>query len=431
MVFTCFFTEKQAPGYPLYLFLWLAKSKPQKKDAASILNTKSLILHDTNFQLQTTTTNHKPMNLSYWEIKSYLTNVDYTIIGSGIVGLNCALMLKQKHPKSNILILERGMLPQGASTKNAGFACFGSLSEIIDDLNTHSEDEVFNLVKKRLDGLSLLRKTLSDTAIDYVRFGGYELFSKTDIDLFETCLAQQDKINTLLFPLFKEDVFSFENNAFQFKNIQSQLNFNKFEGQIDTGKMMLALTDLVLSKGIKILNSVTVESFQEVNDFIDIKTNHFNFKTSKLLIATNGFAKQLISEEVKPARAQVLITKPLKNLHIKGTFHLDKGYYYFRNIDDRILFGGGRNLDFKGEETTEMTQTKLIQDRLDELLKTTILPNTLFEIEHRWSGIMGVGSQKKPIVKQLSNNVYCGVRLGGMGITIGSSIGKELADLVS
>ena len=43
---------------------------------------------------------------------------------------------------------------------------------------------------------------------------------------------------------------------------------------------------------------------------------------------------------------------------------------------------------------------------------------------------MGMGSTKNPIVKQLSNHVYCGVRLGGMGIAIGSLVGKELADLV-
>ena len=161
-----------------------------------------------------------------------------------------------------------------------------------------------------------------------------------------------------------------------------------------------------------------------------IKTNYFELKTNKLFITTNGFATKLISEEVKPARAQVLITKPIKDLQIKGTFHLDKGYYYFRNIDNRVLFGGGRNLDFKGEETTEMTQTTLIQNKLEELLKTTILPDTDFEVDYSWSGIMGVGSQKKPIVKQLSDNVFCGVRLGGMGIAIGSTIGKELAQLI-
>ena len=45
------------------------------------------------------------MNLSYWEIKSWLSNVDYTIVGSGIVGLNCALKLKEKYPNSKILVL--------------------------------------------------------------------------------------------------------------------------------------------------------------------------------------------------------------------------------------------------------------------------------------------------------------------------------------
>jgi gamma-glutamylputrescine oxidase len=96
-----------------------------------------------------------------------------------------------------------------------------------------------------------------------------------------------------------------------------------------------------------------------------------------------------------------------------------------------VLFGGGRNLDFKTEETTAFGQTEIIQNQLEKILKETILPNTDFEIEHKWSGIMGVGNQKKAIVKQLSENVFCGVRLGGMGIAIGSLVGKELADLLN
>ena len=368
------------------------------------------------------------MNFSYWEIKSWLTNLDFTIIGSGIVGLNCALQLKKMYPKANILILEKGMLPQGASTKNAGFACFGSLSEILDDLNSHTEAEVFNLVKKRIEGLQLLRQTLGDTTINYQAFGGYELFTEND-NLFENCISKKQDINNLLKPLFNAEVFSVKDNSFNFKNIKNQYIFNQFEGQIDTGKMMSALLQKAQSKGIKILNNITVESFVEDQNLVKIKTNQFEFSTSKLMIATNGFASQLNIPNVKPARAQVLITKPIKNLHIQGTFHLDQGYYYFRNIDNRILFGGGRNLDFKTEETTEFAQTKLIQNKLETLLKTTILPEIDFEINQRWSGIMGVGKQKKAIVKQLSNNVFCGVRLGGMGVAIGSLIGKELAEI--
>jgi len=370
------------------------------------------------------------MNFSYWELKSWLTDVDYTVIGSGIVGLTAALHLRDRFPKAKILILEKGILPQGASTKNAGFACFGSLSELIDDLNHHSEKEVLELVKQRIDGLQLLRSTLGDAAIDYQELGGYELFLDSDQELYETCWDQMGRINQLLEPIFKAPVFSSVKNRFHFKNIIEQYSFNPFEGQIDTGKMMESLLQRVLHKNIKILNNITVEEFSQDSNQVHIKTDHFEFSTSKVFVATNGFASQLIEESVKPARAQVLITKPIKDLNIQGTFHLDRGYYYFRNIDDRILLGGGRNLDVKGEETTHFAQTKLIQDKLEDLLRTTILPDTDFEIDHRWSGIMGIGDTKKPIVKQIGNHVYCGVRLGGMGVAIGSSIGKELAYLL-
>ena len=99
------------------------------------------------------------MQLSWWEINSWFTNVDYTIVGSGITGLHTALQLRERFPASKILIIERGPLPQGASTKNAGFACFGSLSEIIDDLNYHTEEEVTALIQKTLAGTAIATQT--------------------------------------------------------------------------------------------------------------------------------------------------------------------------------------------------------------------------------------------------------------------------------
>ena len=368
------------------------------------------------------------MKLSYWEQKEWFGNVDFTVVGSGIVGLNCALALKEKYPKAKVLVLEKGMLPQGASSKNAGFACFGSLSELIDDLKTHSEEEVFNLVHKRWKGLQLLRKNLGDTTIGFQQNKGFELFQ--DKGFYDACNSQRANINQLIAPIFKQHVFSESKNTFGFQNIQPNYIVNQFEGQIDTGKMVTALLLKVQKSGIKILNTTTVETFIENKQDVTVKTSLLEFSTNKLFIATNGFAKQLLEEDVQPARAQVIITKPIANLHIKGTFHLDKGYYYFRNIDNRILFGGGRNLDFKGEETSEFGETDVIQNSLKTILRETILPNTPFEIEGSWSGIMGVGNQKKAIVKPISDHVFCGVRLGGMGIAIGSLVGKELAELI-
>ncbi|EKT4498565.1 FAD-binding oxidoreductase [Flavobacterium psychrophilum] len=370
------------------------------------------------------------MNLSYWELKNWFTNVDYTIVGSGIVGLHAALRLREKFPESKILILEKGMLPEGASTKNAGFACFGSLSEIIDDLKSHTEEEVIQLVQKRWQGLQLLRKNLGDEALDFKPFGGYELFLKNDESTYYECLQKLPFINNILKPIFKAEVFEKNIDRFGFNNIQEYTIFNPFEAQIDTGNMMQTLLKKAQSNGILILNNQTVSTFHDNEKHVQVQANDFTFNTKKLLFATNGFAEKLTKNQVKPARAQVLITAPIPNLDIKGTFHLDKGYYYFRNINDRILFGGGRNLNFEDENTSQFGETEIIQNKLEEMLKTVILPNTNFKIAHRWSGIMGLGNSKRPIVEALSENVYCGVRLGGMGVAIGSLVGQELADLI-
>ena len=371
------------------------------------------------------------MNLSYWEQQSWFTNIDFAIIGSGIVGLSCALELRELHPEAKIVVFEKGMLPSGASTKNAGFACFGSMSEILQDLETHTPSEVVALISSRLNGLSTLRAVLTDQRIAYTQLGGYELFPETDSAVFDRCAKNLDAINELLFPIFNANVFSVVDTPFGFEKVAPKAIFNKFEGQLDTGKMMTALLEKAASKGVLILNNAPVKDILQNGTLPVLTIGSLTVEAKNICIATNGFAREFLQEDVQPARAQVLITKPIKNLAIKGTFHLDCGYYYFRNIDDRILFGGARNLDFDAENTSKTGLTSKIQYKLEQLLKTTILPQTPFEIDTRWSGIMGVGNQKKPIIKKIYSSVYCGVRLGGMGVAIGSSIGKELAVLSS
>lgn len=367
---------------------------------------------------------------SFWETQTYFRGVDLVVIGSGIVGLNAAISYQEKHKKAKVLVLERGMLPSGASTKNAGFACFGSVSELLSDLRQSSEEQVWQTVGMRIKGLELLRKRLGDTHIGYREYGGYELFD--DDERFRECTEQVHYLNKQLRQFMKEkEVYSIANRriaGFGFKGIKGLL-FNKKEGQIDTGRMMTELLKLAQSKGVLILNRVEVQRLEDSRHGVDLLTTAGEIRTGKVIVATNGFASELLDlKDVKPARAQVLVTKPIPDLRIKGTFHYDEGFYYFRNIGSRILFGGGRNLDFEAETTTELALNANIQQRLDQLLKQVILPDTAFEVEQRWAGIMGVGSEKKPIIRKLSPNTVCAVRMGGMGIAIGSLVGKLAAD---
>ena len=163
---------------------------------------------------------------------------------------------------------------------------------------------------------------------------------------------------------------------------------------------------------------------------VQLITTRGEFKAAKVILATNAFARTLYPDlDVVPGRGQVLVTKPVAGLKLKGTYHFDGGYYYFRNIDGRVLFGGGRNLDFKTEATSEFGHTDLVKDALVKYLREMILPDQRFEIDYWWSGIMGFGGQINPIVKEVVQNVFCAVRCNGMGVAMGSLVGEEVADL--
>jgi glycine/D-amino acid oxidase-like deaminating enzyme len=369
---------------------------------------------------------NKINNFSFWETQTYLKNNDLIVVGSGIVGLSAAISYKEKYKNSKVVVLERGILPYGASTKNAGFACFGSVSELQSDIKNSDENIVWQTVEMRVKGLELLRKRLGDKNIDYKQYGGYELFDS--IEKFDKCADSISYFNKQIKKITKNNnTYSIENKKikqFNFKTIEG-LILNKKEGQINTGLMMKHLIELAISKGIVILNSIQVKMIDDIKTGVKVKTNIGEIESKQLIIATNGFANELLKiKDLKPARAQVLVTKPIEGLNLKGTFHYDEGYYYFRNIGKRVLFGGGRNLDFKTETSSEFELNSKIQKHLDHLLKTVILPNTSYEVEQRWCGIMGVGSEKKPIIKKTSPNVVCAVRMGGMGVAIGSLVGK-------
>lgn len=371
------------------------------------------------------------MELSYWEKETYFGDVELLIIGSGIVGLNAALAYKEKFPKAKIVVAERGLLPLGASTKNAGFACFGSVSELADDLQKMTDDTVWQTVKLRYDGLKKLKKRVGEKNMDYQPLGGFEVFD--DPREFERCADLLGNFNKkMLSVLGLKNVYRIVNKKTSSSGLKG-FNWsikNHYEGQINSGNLMLSLMDLAHKKGILLLNGMEVAKITDGAAGV-----HTQFKNGTALVsrsaivATNGFARQLLPQlEVHPARAQVLVTSPIKNLKLKGAFHYQQGYYYFRNIDGRVLLGGGRNLNFKGEETTDFGLTEQIQNKLESLLRHNILPGVNYNIEHRWSGIMGVGSEKKPIIKRLSPNLVCAVRMGGMGVAIGSLVGQMAVD---
>ncbi len=391
------------------------------------------------------------MAISVWEQSTYFAPKDLVIVGCGFVGLWTAYEAIQKNPKLNITILERGVITSGASTRNAGFSCFGSVSELMYDVQLMGEAAMLETVKMRYDGLQRIQKVFKAKEIDYNQWGGYELFEgkkskNSSNDLYDISKLENDiaYLNKILAPALKTPKKNgkflpiYTNASKEIKKLGFQgieaLAFNQMEGQLNSAKLLLALQKAVQAKGVQILFSTEVKKFKSHKKGVTITTNlDAPLETKQFIICTNGFAKQLIPDlDVVPARGQVFVTEPIKNLKFKGCFHFDEGYYYFRNLGNRLLLGGARNADFKNEKTYSLDTSDTIQKVLEKFMMERILPkgSKKPKIELRWSGTMGMGKIKKPIIEQLQPNVYCAVRMSGMGVAIAPIVAQKALKLM-
>ena len=370
---------------------------------------------------------------SIWESRSFQGIPDLVVVGAGITGLFTALHYSRKYPKRRVLVLERGPHPSGASVKNAGFACFGSPSELLHDIDTEGEAAALHRVEERWRGLLELRETLGDAAIGFEAVGGYELFVK-DSPLY-TCLAERfDALNTALHGIFRRNVFSWADQRKAELGLHTgHLAWNPLEGAVDSGMLMRALLAKVQGEGVEVRFNASVEALEDHANGVELRViDGGTVKAAQAVIATNGYSRELIPDiDILPGRGQVVLTSVIPDLKLKGTFHMDEGFYYFREYQGRVLLGGGRNLDKAGETTTEDGITSNIQSALEELLRNTILPDVDFSIEQRWSGVMGFRSQGgPPVVERISPNVVVAAGLGGIGVAIGIRVARQAAELV-
>lgn len=281
--------------------------------------------------------------LSYWEQQSFI-HYPFIIIGAGIVGLSTAIELKQQYPSASVLVLERGLLPTGATTRNAGFACMGSATELLDDLETRDEAAVTSLFAQRKQGLEKLRARFGDQAIGSRADGGHELISAREL----YALDKLDYLNKLLQPVLGFDAFTPKDEhmdvfGFSRKHVKTLIQ-NNSEGGLHSGMLMRALLQLAGQLGVEVKTGADVATFHEDEKGVQLsvkspyRAEALPLRADRLLICTNAFTRQLLPDvDVTPGRGQVLITAPIPGLRIKGVFHFDQGYYYFRELDGRIL----------------------------------------------------------------------------------------------
>jgi len=354
---------------------------------------------------------------SYWEKTEWLTPPDLLIVGGGITGSSVALFYKEAFPDHDVLVVDRGFAPNGASTRNAGFACIGSISEHLADIKIAGEETVMNRIERRWNGLQLLRKTVGDAEMDYQHTGGFEIFP--EVERFNTCREQISEMNRKLEEKFGlKEVYSIT-ECHGVPAIK-----NRVEGAINSGKLIRSLHKKLADAGVRVWWNSAVKRADEAGVLFE---NGLELTPKKTVLAVNGFHASLSNSVVEPARGYIFVTKPLEEMPWKGTFHYNEGYVYFRDVgDNQLLLGGGRNVDKKGEITNQFGTNEKIRDYLIDFAANTLKLQKGWEIEMEWSGIMGMTPDKEPVIVESSPGIWSAVGLSGMGIAIGMKVGREL-----
>lgn len=372
---------------------------------------------------------------SIWERTGFLAEPHLAVVGAGITGLFTALHFQRRFPAHRVLVLERGPHPSGASVKNAGFACFGSPSEILADIESEGIDTAVARVAERWSGLQELRAELGDYRIGFEPTGGHELFGEGDA-LYNRVAERFDALNRALSPVFGGAVYEWRDHLKGDMGLRTgHVAFTDLEGPLDSGALMRTLLGKVREAGVEVRLGTPVMAIEHDGTGVSLKMGGTNppVRAAQAVIATNGYAGDLLPEiDIKPARGQVLLTSPIPGLRLKGTFHAQEGYYYFRDYQGRVLLGGGRHLDKVGETTTEDAVTPMIQEALERMLRETILPGDRFTIDQRWSGVMGFRTQgKSPLIERIAPRVVIAAGLSGMGVAIGIRVARKAAELLA
>ncbi|WP_439506603.1 NAD(P)/FAD-dependent oxidoreductase [Sediminibacterium sp.] len=372
--------------------------------------------------------------LSYWEKDSYYADTDIVIIGAGLMGLWSAYELKKAAPSLSITILEKNATPLGASTRNAGFACFGSLTELISDESTMGTAAMLSIVESRFKGIQKIRANFSDEAIQYDACGGFEAI-QNDHSIAPNLDGHIHYLNELLAPVTgKQQTFcnaTKQMNRYGVKGFD-HLVYNSFEAGIHSGKLVNELTSKILALGVRIINGVEVKGWIKTAESLEIMTQFGQtIKTKQLIACMNGFTQNLLPQlNIQPARGQILLTKPIEGLKLKGTFHFDEGFYYWRNIGNRILIGGARNLAIAEEQTTDLAGSDKIRNHLTQFLGSYIDTDQSIEIEQYWSGIMGFTPTKEPLCTWAEPNLLAVIACNGMGVALTPIIAEKVAAMV-
>lgn len=359
-------------------------------------------------------------NISFWE-KSTLST-DFLIVGAGFLGSWTAYELKRKYPTAKVTVLERDVMSYGASIRNAGFASFGSVTEIMSDINKFGASHAYSLVENRYKGIQKIKSLFAD--IDYESVGGREFL---DIGNMNTAQHSLPEIN--------REMQKITGKAETYQKLGNAHIFNAEEGLINSYKLLSHLHKKCQQLGVDFAFGLTVKKIDSFNTgvYVDAKNavRELQYFAKKVIVCTNAYTQNMVpSAKVTAQRNHIFVTNEMQ-LDFTSGCHMFEGYVYFRplkiNGKTHLLIGGGRHLSLNTEETQENSFNSEIIEFL-KYITAKYISEKPFKIINQWVGFMGFTEHKSNVLENYAPNTYYAASCNGLGVAMCPIFAQQIVE---
>ena len=365
-------------------------------------------------------------------------DVDVAIVGAGYTGLWTAYYLKKAQPDLRIAVLEARFAGFGASGRNGGWLTndiTGGRDRMAKSSGRQATVEHQLALNRTIDEVISVAETEGIEAD--VHKGGELNVAYTPAQLHRLAAASTAAAE---WPHTDFERLSATETA-QRVNVAGTLGgiWHPHCARLHPAKLARGLAEAVERLGVNIYENTPVTEIVHGR----AETVFGSVHAAHVLRATEGFTANLSAEHrtLLPMNSSMIVTEPLspatwESIGWEGRETLgDFAHVYMyaqRTADDRIAFGGrGVPYRFGSAVDTDGTTQRAAIDSLSALLRRFFPAACAANIDHAWSGVLGVPRDWSAAV-DYDPTTGLGHAGGyvGTGVTATNLAGRTLCDLV-
>ncbi|MHC5350152.1 FAD-dependent oxidoreductase [Metapseudomonas furukawaii] len=369
------------------------------------------------------------------------TRADVCIVGGGYTGLWTAIMLKERNPELDVVIIEADICGAGASGRNGGCALSWSAKYFTLE-RLFGREEAVRLVRASEQSLYAIG--------DFCRTYGVDAEYRLDGTLYTaTNRAQQGSTDSVIAALERNGINSFvrcplpelQRRAGSTRHIEGW--FSPAAASVQPGKLVRGLRRVALELGVRLYEGTPMTGLEEGRPAV-VTTAFGRVVADRVVLAINAWMARAFPQferTVAIVSSDMIITEPRPDLLQRigltsGVTVLDSRIFvhYYRNTPDgRIMLGkGGNTFAFGGRILPVFDQPSPYQPLLRSTLEEFFPDFADVGIAASWNGPSDRSVTGLPFFGRLgrSDNVFYGFGYSGCGVGPCHMGGQILSSLV-